>query len=247
MKRIGTLVHLSAAAVFVTAGLTYAWQTAATTGPDSLGATASLLSMPLAPPPSIPQFYLDPGNVVMWSLLIAVWVMVLLDAVGQWIDPSDTDPVRTGRPRIWPLAVLALALGATWPMLIQLPGLLTLSAGISAAAAILAARRAAGRHRPAIGFFAGWATAMCSAALAAMGAERFGLSMQSVSAIAILPSALIGMAAQIWIGPSIGYSTAMIWAFCGLAISTMGSDPVIALAAILGISAMAAVLVRAAS
>ena len=44
-----------------------------------------------------------------------------------------------------------------------------------------------------------------------------------------------------------GYSVALIWAFCGLAISTMGSDPMIALAAIIGISAMATVLIRAAS
>ena len=50
-----------------------------------------------------------------------------------------------------------------------------------------------------------------------------------------------------WIGPSVGYSVALIWAFCGLALSTMGSDPMIALAAIIGISAMATVLIRAAS
>ena len=71
--------------------------------------------------------------------------------------------------------------------------------------------------------------------------------MQALAALAILPGAAIGMAAQLWIGPSIGYSAALIWAFCGLAVTTMGSDPMIALAAILGISGMAAVLVRAAS
>ena len=78
-------------------------------------------------------------------------------------------------------------------------------------------------------------------------ARRTGLSAQVVSAVAILPAAALGMAAQMWIGPSVGYSVALIWAFCGLAISTMGSDPMIALAAIIGISAMATVLIRAAS
>ena len=125
--------------------------------------------------------------------------------------------------------------------------MLTLASVAGAVAATVGARRAAGRHRPAIGFLAGWATALASAALAELTAVQFGLSAQVVSAVAILPAAALGMAAQMWIGPSVGYSVALIWAFCGLAISTMGSDPMIALAAIIGISAMATVLIRAAS
>lgn len=153
-----------------------------------------------------------------------------------------------GRDRIWLLFSASLLGAALWPwMFDKHPGWLTVGTAVTAAAAIAAARRAAGRQRPAVGFFAGWATAVFSAALAAFVAVRLDMPIQALAALAILPGAAIGMAAQLWIGPSIGYSAALIWALCGLAVSTMGGDPIIALAAILGISGMATVLVRAAS
>lgn len=240
-------MHLVVAAIFVICGVIFAMQ------PDARIITdAARLAAPLLPPVAptsiaIPHLYLNPDNLLMWMLLIAVWMMVMLDAVGQWIDPSDDEPIRAGRPRVWPMLLGALVLASVWPLLIDNPGVLTLTSVAGAVAATVGARRAAGRHRPAIGFLAGWATALASAALAELTAVQFGLSAQVVSAVAILPAAAFGMAAQMWIGPSVGYSVALIWAFCGLAISTMGSDPMIALAAIIGISAMATVLIRAAS
>lgn len=247
MTRIGSVLHLVVAAIFVICGVIFAMQ------PDARIITdAARLAAPLLPPVAptsiaIPHLYLNPDNLLMWMLLIAVWMMVMLDAVGQWIDPSDDEPIRAGRPRVWPMLLAALVLASVWPLLIDNPGVLTLASVAGAVAATVGARRAAGRHRPAIGFLAGWATALASAALAELTAVQFGLSAQIVSAVAILPAAALGMAAQMWIGPSVGYSVALIWAFCGLAISTMGSDPMIALAAIIGISAMATVLIRAAS
>ena len=240
-------MHLVVAAIFVICGVIFAMQ------PDARIITdAARLAAPLLPPVAptsiaIPHLYLNPDNLLMWMLLIAVWMMVMLDAVGQWIDPSDDEPIRAGRPRVWPMLLAALVLASVWPLLIDNTGVLTLASVAGAVAATVGARRAAGRHRPAIGFLAGWATALASAALAELTAVQFGLSAQIVSAVAILPAAAFGMAAQMWIGPSVGYSVALIWAFCGLAISTMGSDPMIALAAIIGISAMATVLIRAAS
>ncbi len=240
-------MHLVVAAIFVICGVIFAMQ------PDARIITdAARLAAPLLPPVAptsiaIPHLYLNPDNLLMWMLLIAVWMMVMLDAVGQWIDPSDDEPIRAGRPRVWPMLLGALVLASVWPLLIDNSGVLTLASVAGAVAATVGARRAAGRHRPAIGFLAGWATALASAALAELTAVQFGLSAQIVSAVAILPAAALGMAAQMWIGPSVGYSVALIWAFCGLAISTMGSDPMIALAAIIGISAMATVLIRAAS
>ena len=247
MTRIGSVLHLVVAAIFVICGVAFAMM------PDPrIISDAARLAAPLLPPVAptsiaIPHLYLNPDNLLMWLLLIAVWTMVMLDAVGQWIDPSDDEPIRAGRPRVWPVVMGALVLGAAWPSLIDHPAVLTLATVVGAVAATVGARRAAGRHRPAIGFLAGWATALASAALAELASERFGLSAQAVSAVAILPAAAFGTAAQMWIGPSVGYSVALIWAFCGLALSTMGSDPMIALAAIIGISAMATVLIRAAS
>lgn len=247
MTRNGSLLHLVTAAIFVIAGLRHALWAPRPVVDEVAHLVTPLLPLPMLPQVPIPSFYLVPDNPLMWALLVAIWAMVLLDAVGQWIDPTDSRALRDGRPRIWPLIVVAMGGAALWPALLGRPALLTLVAGFGAGLMILGARRAAGRHRPAVGFFAGWATAVASAALAQLASTQLGLPAHVIPVIAILPAAAIGMAAQVWIGPSIGYSAALIWAFCGLAISTMGSDPMIALAAILGISAMASVLVRAAS
>ncbi|WP_182911511.1 hypothetical protein [Paracoccus sp. JM45] len=218
---------------------------------------APRLSGPILPPPlqidldaatKIPQMYLDPLNLLMWGLLIALWAMLLLDGIGQIIDPSETSVARQVHGAVWPFFSAAILTGAIWPWLLDsAPEVMLLGSAATAGLAIAAARRSAGRKRPAISFFAGWATAVLSAGLAGFGSARFGLPVQALSALAILPGAAIGMAAQMWIGPSIGYCSAMIWAFCAFTITTMGSDPVVAVAAVMGISAMAAVLVRAAT
>ncbi|WP_405403076.1 hypothetical protein [Paracoccus sp. Ld10] len=247
MKRIGSVLHLMVAAVFVICGVAFAMHPDPRIISDAARLAAPMMPSALPTGIAIPQLYLNPDNLLMWMLLIAIWLMVILDAVGQWIDPSDAEQVRAGRLRVWPMLLGALVLGAAWPSLTEHPAVLTVASITGAVAATIGARRATGRHRPMIGFFAGWATALASAALAQLAAEQFDLSAQAVSALAILPAAAFGMAAQSWIGRSVGYSAALIWAFCGLAISTMGSDPMIALAAIIGISAMATVLIRAAS
>lgn len=238
---------MAAAAIFVISCTLFAWLTESPGQLDAARLAGPLL--PVAPPDrtAIPLLYLDPDNVVMWTLMIAICALVLLDAVGQWIDNSDSEPVRLGRRRVWPFSTAAVLLAAGWPALVDLPVPLTALTIASAVLATVGARHAAGRHRPAIGFFAGWATALSSAALAELSVRLLDVPQIAVPAVAILPAAALGMVAQMWIGTSIGYSVALIWAFCGLAISTMGTDPMIALVAIIGISAMAAVLIRAAS
>lgn len=249
MIRRGTLAYLVTSAIFVIAGLSHAVPFTHQGVPDD----TRLPGPVLAPPPQvgsstpwhIPELYLDPMNIVMWALLAAIWAMVTLDAVGQFIDPSDDIAERDDLPHIWPLMSIALIAATAMPWLLTRPFLLAAVAALGASCAIVAAGRAAGHRRPAVGFLAGWSTAVFSATLAGLAADK--LPVQALSALAILPGAAIGMAAQLWIGSSIGYSLALIWAFCGLAVTTMGSDPMVALAAILGISAMATVLVRAAS
>lgn len=252
MTRIGDILHGGAAAIFVIAGLAYA--TSDGVSPRSVMDHAQIVE-PLFPTTgqierlgavAISQLYLRPINLLMWSLLLAVYALVTLDAVGQWIDPTE----RRGDsiPVIRPLLLLTLLASAAAPWIFQTEplGLAALMA-LATAAGVVAARRAAGRQRPAIGFLAGWTTAVTSAALAALVGTRFAMPIEWVAALAILPATAVGMAAQMWIGQSIGYSAALIWAFCALAVTTMGSDPTIALSAILGIAGMASVLVRAAS
>ncbi len=226
MARFRTLLHSSASALFLIAGVSQAvvlpgrWQ-----GPGT----------------GLIRAYLAPESVVMWALLLALWAMVALDLVGQWIEPSEGAGVTTPIiPSLILAAILPWAAGGQ-------PVLLFLGLAGATGAALIAARRAVGRHRPAIGFLAGWLTALTSAALAVTVATLTPLGMAASAALAILPAAAVGAAAQAWIGPAIGYSAALIWAFCAMAVSTMGSDPLTAISATLGIAAMTVVLVRAAS
>lgn len=254
MARTGIIFHGLAAATFVGAGMLTAFETPPPTVPAlviDLGSSVGLLTAPqiaLSDGARLASAYLTPDTPLMWSLLLAVWLMVVLDAIGQCIDSSEARNRATRHPGIWTFyaAALFVAAGVIW-FLRDSPAGLSAGLALATAAAIMASRRAAGRQRPAVGFVAGWLTAVMSAALAVAASSHLSMPLPAVAAIAILPAAVIGMAAQIWIGPSIGYSAALIWAFCGLAVSAMGTDPMIALAAIVGIAGMAIVLVRAAS
>lgn len=226
MARLRTLLHSGASALFLVSGLSQAvllpdrWP-----GPEA----------------SVIRAYLAPDSSVMWALLLAIWAMVALDLVGQWVEPSEGAGVTA--PMI-PALILAAIM--PWIAMGQ-PVLLMLGLAAATLAALIAARRAVGRHRPAIGFLAGWLTALTSASLAMTIATLTPLSMAGSAALAVLPAAAIGAAAQAWIGPAVGYSAALIWAFCAMAVSTMGTDPLTAISATLGIAAMTVVLVRAAS
>lgn len=247
MTRIGTLLHLGSAVTFVVSGVTLALWGRSVAAVEAVQMSGPLLAVPVPGPIAVSERYLVPDNPLMWALLVTVWAMVLLDAVGQVIDPSDAPPVRAEQARIWTLAVPALIVTTLCLRLTDRPSAMSVLATIAAVLAVIGARRSIGRHRPALGFLAGWTTALASAALAQTGSSLLGLPLHLDSAMAILPAAVMGIVAQVWIGPGIAYSVALIWAFCALAIATMGTDPLMALAAILGIAAMATVLVRAAS
>ena len=247
MTRIGSLLHLGSAVTFVVSGVTLALWGRSVAAVEAVQMSGPLLALPVPAQIAVSERYLVPDNPLMWALLVTVWVMVLLDAVGQVIDPSDAEPVRAGQARIWTMAVPALIVTTLSLRLTDRPLAMSALAILAAVLAVIGARRSIGRHRPALGFLAGWTTALASAALAQTASSLLGLPLHLDSAMAILPAAVMGMVAQVWIGPGVAYSAALIWAFCALAISTMGTDPLMALAAILGISAMATVLVRAAS
>lgn len=186
----------------------------------------------------------------MWALLVSLWAAVGTDAVGQWLDPSDAEAKRSDRPgkaAAWPFLVPALSLGAVWPWLLDgAPWLATLFAMTAAALAFLAARRARTQRRAAIGFLAGWSIGLATATAARLHAPA-DISLAQTAMLAILPAAVLGVAAQVMLGRGIGVSVALIWAFCGLAMTTMVLSPLTAITATLGIAVMASVLIRAAS
>lgn len=248
MARAADIIYLGSATAFVASGLALAML-----GRPAVQIVApSLVPMPghdpfgidpAIPVATLPQLYVQPQNPLMWALLIALWVLLLLDGIGQYLDPSDDGPYPAWRP-----LSLALIGGAAWPWLVGVhKPLATLGALLMLTAALSGAIRARGQRRPAPAFLAGWSLALGTATVATLIGAPLALTTPQTAILAILPGAVIGMIAQERLGRSLGFSLAMIWAFCAVAISTMASNPGVALAAIIGISGMGVVLVRAAT
>lgn len=248
MARAADILYLGSVTIFVASGLSLA-----TLGRPAVQIIApGLLQIPghdlfgngiAIPAATLPQLYVQPQNPLMWALLIVLWALLLLDGVGQYLDPSDHDPHPAWRP-----LSMALIWGAAWPWLVGFhKPLATLGALLMLTAALSGAIRARGQRRPAPAFLAGWGLALGTATVATLIGAPLSLTTPQTAILAILPGAVIGMIAQERLGRSLGFSLAMIWAFCAVAISTMGSNPGVALAAIIGISGMGVVLVRAAT
>ncbi len=248
MARAADILYLGSVTIFVASGLSLA----------TLGRPAEQIVAPgLIQGPSfdlldldgaitvatLPQLYVQPQNLLMWALLAVLWGLLLLDGIGQYLDPDDHGPDPAWHP-----LTLALAVGAAWPWLVVFhKPLATLGALLMLTAALSGAIRARGQRRPAPAFLAGWSLALGTATIATLIGAPLSLSTPQTAILAILPGAVIGMIVQDRLGRSLGFSLAMIWAFCAVAISTMGSNPGVALAAIIGISGMGVVLVRAAT
>jgi hypothetical protein len=160
---------------------------------------------------------------------------------------------RENTPAEHAALTLALILGAAWPWVSRdYPVTGFMLAAAMFALSLTAALRGqqiggAIRRLPTIGLFAGWATAVTYAAFATLVNGHLGIPPVAATAIAMLLCAGAGIVVQLRLGGSVSYSIAIIWSLVGLATATMGSDPTIATVAILGIAAMAIVLVRAAS
>lgn len=266
MERLGNLIHLIVSAAFVLSGLAFVLsaqdmpQLASLDPPDAaMLSLAPILDTPMPGAAiegvSLPQVFLHPDNLVMWALLLAIWAAVMLDALGEWLEVEQTTgprprqpiPLSAGPGVRWPLAA-GLALTAAWPWLIDDVPVLAAAAAVAGAVALyLASVNGAGLRRPTIGFLAGWSLCLAAVVLASLIGVWLDMSLAQAAILAILPAAGFGIAAQLRLGRRIGFSVAVIWAFCGLALTTMGVSPMTAIAAILGIAAMATVLIRAAS
>ncbi|MFC3628423.1 hypothetical protein ACFOM8_03090 [Paracoccus angustae] len=248
MARAAEILYLASVTIFVASSAVLA-----TLGRPAVQIAAPILPLahshdPLElaavlPVATLPQLYLQPQNPLMWALLIVLWLTLLADGIGQYLDPSDHGP----HPAWLPLS-FALAVGALWPWLVGLhKPLATLGALLMLTATLSGAMRARGQRRPAPGFLAGWSLALGTATLASLIGAPLDLTTPQTAIVAILPGAVIGMAAQERLDGSLGFSVAMIWAFCAVAVTTMASSPGVALAAIIGISGMGVVFVRAAT
>lgn len=248
MARVAETLYLGSVTIFVASSAVLA-----TLGRPAMQIASPILPQlysygpmdlePVLPMATLPQLYVQPQNPLMWALLVVLWLMLLADGIGQYLEPSDRGPHPAWRP-----LTMALAMGALWPWLVGFhKPLATLGALLMLTAALSGAMRVRGQGRSAPGFLAGWSLALGTATLASLIGAPMDLTTPQTAIVAILPGAIIGMVAQERLDGSLGLSLAMIWAFCAVAVTTMASSPGVALAAIIGISGMGVVLVRAAT
>ncbi|MBB1492870.1 hypothetical protein H5395_15345 [Paracoccus sp. MC1854] len=182
----------------------------------------------------------QPANVILWGLMIAAVAAAFLHVLGRLQE-------RFGPPL--PRAInLGLLCAATWPWIVNLLPL----AGILLAglACILVVRGIDNHPAPArgmglfpIAFLAGWLLMTTCSSLSLL-IHYMGIGLERSILLGLLVAALSAVWLQLKIDSFPTFSLAVIWAMIGLASGTVGYSITIATACVLGISALAVVLVR---
>ena len=271
MQRFSAIFASLAVMLFVISGLLFAVSppsqpmalpmTAAST---QLAAMTSLVMPGLTDAPAtgaldLYSLFLRPDNLVLWGLLLAVWIALAAHALRVLHHQRLTEHDSVALHRLdnapsehAPLA-LALIIGAIWPWIIREhpgPGFVMAVAMLSLALTSAIRGQRDGsliRRAQSVGMFAGWATAVTYAAFASLLNNHLGIPAVAATVAAMLMCAAAGVIIQLRLGGTFICSVAIIWSLVGLALATMSADATIAMVAIIGISAMAIVLVRAAS
>ena len=196
----------------------------------------------------------QPTSLILWALLAA-----MLAAVALYARARSRLPGAAPQP---PAITLGLVLAALWPWVIGPAPLSGLVLGIGACVALAVglARlggaattdNATGDVPPpapgalALAFVLGW---LVMAAANALGMVVFdlGVGLERAILLGLLVSALAGAWLQLRLPRLVTFSAAVIWAMIGIAAVAAGSSITIATACVLGMSALAVILVRTAT
>ncbi len=208
---------------------------------DRLLGSAGNVMLQLASPTELPLMQLRHQGA--YSLLmVIVWGLLLLDSIGQIIEPAAGGQMQID---LMTTQAGALAFGAVWPWLIlPAPGMATMGAVISATFAVLSVVLARGDLRPAVGFMAGWATMLAAAMLALLLGGVIGMGLPATIIMATIIGTVTGTTVTLWLGHSVAYPLAIIGWLSALIITLLGSSTSITLTAIAAITVMAVALVR---
>lgn len=182
----------------------------------------------------------QPSNMILWTLLIAAVVAAILHVVGRLqerFDPPLPRAINLG---------LVCATASPWVMN-EIPILGILLTGLACLLVVRgidsypATPRGIGLFP--IAFLAGW---LLMAACASVGLLFYymGLGLERSILLGLLIAALAAVRLQLRIDRFPSFSLAVIWAMIGLAGETVGLSITIATACVLGISALAVVVVR---
>lgn len=184
----------------------------------------------------------QPSNAVLWALLVAVIVATGAHALGRLRRPMPSARERAD--------TIGFLLGAAWPWVLNPAPLTGLAlAGLSVLLLTRGIVRHAGGTAQAHGdlpvaFVAGWLLVAASSALGMYLHLRMGMGLESAILAGLLVTALLGARVQLKMDGGASFSLAIIWAMIGFAAATAGTSITIATACVLGISALAVVLVR---
>lgn len=211
----------------------------------------------------------NPGPPALWALLVVIWIALSVHglklvyhrwryeraALVKQVRPVQNVAAHCDDHAPTELAPLAAALiaGTAWPWVVlhhPVAGLvLAVAMLLAALGAVIRGQRngRSVRQSLAIGLFAGWATVAAYSALAGFMTTNLGIGSDFSTLTALLLCAGTGATVQWKIGSAASYSVGVIWSLIGIAATTMTMAPAIAIGAILGITAMTVMLVRAIS
>lgn len=206
--------------------------------------------------PSLLGIVAQPTTAILWGLLVA-----MLLAVGLYVAARLQARHAPPQP---PAIALGLVMAALWPWVTgpaPLPGLVLAAAacamlvlGIAQQCNLVPDRpeptapgseiaRAPGAYP--LAFVAGW---LVMAATTSLGLVLFdlglGLGLERAILLGLLVAALAAVWVQLRLPRLVTFSMAAIWAMIGIAAETAGTSINIATACVLGISALAVVVVR---
>ncbi|MFV0293775.1 MAG: hypothetical protein ACK5II_11425 [Paracoccus sp. (in: a-proteobacteria)] len=197
-------------------------------------------------PDGLAEIYLRPEHPAMWLLLGGLWTGQMTFAF-QWIWPRKGQRNLNLISSI--LMISAFAAGAIWPW-VAISAPLTgfflcvamLLALIAAGASALSDNRLA-RH-PLTGMFTGWATIVTFAAFASFLDISSLISDEIAALAAALLSCTAAIAIQLQIPRNPIYTGTVMFALLATAATMIESNPIIAVIAVLSISALTFLLVR---
>lgn len=182
----------------------------------------------------------QPTNIILWALLIAAIAAAVLHVVGRLQE-------RFGPPL--PTAInLGLLCATASPWVVNV--IPVLGIGLAGLACVLVVYGISTHPLPErgvslfpIAFLAGWLLMTACSALSLL-IYYMGLGLERAILLGLLAAALSAVWLQLRIDRFPSFSLAVIWAMIGLAGGTVGYSITIATACVLGISALAVVLVR---
>lgn len=184
--------------------------------------------------------FAQPTNVILWGLLAAAVTAAILHVVGR-LQERFGPPL----PRAMNLGLLA-ATAAPW-VINSVPiaglGLGGLACGLLVYGIKTHPAPERGLGCFPIAFLCGWFVMATCASLSLL-AYYMGLGLERAILLGLLAAALASVWIQLRIDRFPSFSLAVIWGMIGLAGETAGTSITIATACVLGISALAVVLVR---